>query len=104
MVLGLLRRVALDVHDVGLGVEVEFPDLFDDCVTRTYRVPAEFRSGSVTGWVGGVAIRHRDPRDFRRAMQAMDWGDIETRVSELNHVLTVIEHTRCCIAGSAASI
>lgn len=31
-------------------------------------------------------------RDFRRALVAMDNGDIETRVFEINHALTVVAH------------
>ena len=31
-------------------------------------------------------------RDFRRADTAMNKGDVETRVSELNHALVVIAH------------
>lgn len=33
-------------------------------------------------------------RDFRRALDAIDSGKVETRVAELNHALTVIAHLR----------
>lgn len=33
-------------------------------------------------------------RDFRRALEAMDRGNVETRVFELNHSLTVIAHLK----------
>ena len=33
-------------------------------------------------------------RDFRRALEAMNRADIETRVHELNHALTVIAHLK----------
>ncbi|HWZ97364.1 MAG TPA: flagellar export chaperone FliS [Candidatus Dormibacteraeota bacterium] len=46
-------------------------------------------------------------RDFRRAMEAMDRGDVEMRVHELNHALTVIAHLKSVLdhqrGGEAAS-
>jgi flagellar protein FliS len=54
-----------------------------------------------------VALYDTIIRDFRRAMDAMDRGDVETRVNELNHALTVIAHLKSVLdhqgGGEAAS-
>ena len=39
-----------------------------------------------------VALYDTILRDFRRALAALTVGDVETRVYELNHALTVIAH------------
>ena len=41
-----------------------------------------------------IALYDTIIRDFRRAMEAMNRGDVETRVNELNHALTVIAHLK----------
>ena len=41
-----------------------------------------------------VALYDTILRDFRRAMDAMNRGNVETRVDELNHALTVIAHLK----------
>ena len=41
-----------------------------------------------------VALYDTLLRDFRRALAAQDAGQVETRVFELNHALTVIAHLR----------
>ena len=41
-----------------------------------------------------IALYDTIIRDFRRAMEAMDRGNVETRVHELNHALTVIAHLK----------
>src|SRR5262249_6357657 len=41
-----------------------------------------------------VALYDTILRDFRRAMDAMNRGNVETRVQELNHALTVIAHLK----------
>jgi len=54
-----------------------------------------------------VALYDTILRDFRRAMDAMDRGDVETRVNELNHALTVIAHLKSVLdhqnGGEAAA-
>jgi|SRR5215813_6378836 len=50
------------------------------------------RGASPVGLV--LALYDTTLRDFRRALQAMDGGNVETRVSELNHALTVIAHLK----------
>ena len=50
------------------------------------------RGASPVGTV--VALYDTLLRDFRRALAAQDAGQIETRVFELNHALTVIAHLR----------
>jgi flagellar biosynthetic protein FliS len=49
-------------------------------------------SGSPIG--GVVALYDTILRDFRRALAALAAGDVEKRVFELNHALTVIAHLR----------
>ena len=50
------------------------------------------RGASPVGVV--VALYDTLLRDFRRALAAQDAGQVETRVFELNHALTVIAHLR----------
>jgi flagellar protein FliS len=54
-----------------------------------------------------VALYDTILRDLRRAMDAMDRGDVETRVNELNHALTVIAHLKSVLnrqgGGEAAA-
>jgi len=50
------------------------------------------RGASPIGLV--VALYDTVLRDFRRAIAALDSGDVESRVFELNHALTVIAHLR----------
>jgi len=54
-----------------------------------------------------VALYDTVIRDFRRAREAMDRGDIETRVNELNHALMVIAHLKSVLdherGGEAAA-
>ncbi|MBS1840177.1 MAG: flagellar export chaperone FliS [Acidobacteria bacterium] len=41
-----------------------------------------------------IALYDTILRDFRRALDAMNRGNVETRVFELNHSLTVIAHLK----------
>lgn len=54
-----------------------------------------------------IALYDAIIRDFRRAMEAMNRGDVETRVNELNHALTVIAHLKSVLdhesGGEAAT-
>jgi flagellar biosynthetic protein FliS len=54
-----------------------------------------------------IALYDTIIRDFRRAMDAIDRGDVETRVHELNHALTVIAHLKSVLdhrnGGEAAT-
>src|SRR5262249_48117018 len=54
-----------------------------------------------------VALYDAVLRDFRLAMEAMDRGDVELRVHELNHALTVIAHLKSVLnhqsGGEAAA-
>ena len=54
-----------------------------------------------------VALYDTVIRDFRRAADALDRGDVESRVNELNHALTVIAHLKSVLdhqrGGEAAS-
>jgi flagellar secretion chaperone FliS len=54
-----------------------------------------------------VALYDTIIRDFRRAMDALDRGDVEIRVNELNHALTVIGHLKSVLdhqgGGEAAT-
>jgi flagellar secretion chaperone FliS len=54
-----------------------------------------------------VALYDTIIRDFRRAMDALDRGDVETRVNELNHALTVIAYLKSVLnhqsGGEAAT-
>lgn len=50
------------------------------------------RGASPVGLI--VALYDTILRDFRRALEAFDSGNVETRVSELNHALTVIAHLK----------
>lgn len=50
------------------------------------------RGASPVGLV--LALYDTALRDFRRALEAMDRGNVETRVHELNHALTVIAHLK----------
>ena len=54
-----------------------------------------------------IALYDTIIRDFRRAMEAMNRGDVETRVNELNHALTVIAHLKSVLdhekGGEAAT-
>lgn len=63
------------------------------------------RGASPVGLV--VSLYDTILRDFRRALAALDAGDIETRVFELNHSLTVIAHLQSVLdrdrGGEAAS-
>lgn len=50
------------------------------------------RGASAVGLI--VALYDTILRDFRRALEAFDAGNVEIRVSELNHALTVIAHLK----------
>jgi flagellar protein FliS len=63
------------------------------------------RGASPVGLV--LALYDTILRDFRRAQEAMDRGNVETRVLELNHALTVIAHLKSVLdherGGEAAA-
>jgi flagellar biosynthetic protein FliS len=63
----------------------------DNHAAATYQ-QASAGSGSPIG--GVVALYDTILRDFRRALAALATGDVEKRVFEINHALTVIAHLR----------
>ncbi|HVO57228.1 MAG TPA: flagellar export chaperone FliS [Dongiaceae bacterium] len=63
----------------------------DSSAAHSYQMNAA-RGASPVGQV--VALYDTILRDLRRALNAADAGDVETRVFELNHALTVIAHLR----------
>ena len=63
----------------------------DSCAISAYQ-QSSARGASAVGLI--VALYDTILRDFRRALEAFDAGHVETRVSELNHALTVIAHLK----------
>jgi flagellar biosynthetic protein FliS len=71
----------------------------DNHAATTYQ-RASAGSGSPIG--GVVALYDTILRDFRRALAALAAGDVEKRVFELNHALTVIAHLRSVLRHEGA--
>jgi flagellar biosynthetic protein FliS len=73
--------------------------MMDNRAATTYQ-QASAGSASPIGVI--VALYDTILRDFRRALAALTAGDIEKRVFELNHVLTVIAHLRSVLKYEGA--